>query len=44
MFYPIKSYEGKHSTGTVKLLEEFDSDLNNRHVVIVEDIVKQVKL
>ena len=39
-FIQLKSYEGKHSTGTVKLLEEFDSDLNNRHVVIVEDIVE----
>ena len=39
-FIQLKSYDGKHSTGTVKLIKDFDIDLNNRHVVFVEDIIE----
>ena len=39
-FIQLKSYEGKHSTGKVKLIKEFELDLSNRHVVLVEDIVE----
>ena len=39
-FVKLKSYDGKHSTGTVKLLKDFDIDLRNRHVVFVEDIIE----
>ena len=39
-FIQLKSYDGKYSTGTVKLLKDFDIDLNNRHVVFVEDIIE----
>ncbi len=39
-FIQLKSYEGKYSTGTVELIKEFDNDLSNRHVIIVEDIVE----
>ena len=39
-FIQLKSYEGKHSTGAVKLIKDFDIDLRNRHVVFVEDIIE----
>ena len=39
-FIQLKSYDGKHSTGTVKLIKDFDIDLSNRHVVLVEDIIE----
>ena len=39
-FIQLKSYDGKHSTGNVKLKINFDIDLNNRHVVFVEDIIE----
>jgi hypoxanthine phosphoribosyltransferase len=38
-FVKISSYEGKQSTQTVKELIGFTEDLNNRHVIIIEDIV-----
>jgi len=39
-FLQLKSYDGKHSTGTVKLIKDFDINLSNRHVVFVEDIIE----
>ena len=39
-FIQLKSYDGKHSTGTVKVIKDFDIDLKNRHVVFVEDIIE----
>ena len=39
-FIQLKSYEGKHSIGTVNIIKDFDNDLRNRHVVLVEDIVE----
>ena len=39
-FIKLKSYDGKQSTGTVKLIKDFDIDLSNRHVVFVEDIIE----
>ena len=38
-FIQLKSYDGKRSTGTVQVLKELDINLNNRHIVIVEDII-----
>ena len=39
-FIQLKSYDGEHSTGTVKVIKDFDIDLKNRHVVFVEDIIE----
>ena len=39
-FIQLQSYDGKHSTGTVKLIKDFNINLNNRHVVFVEDIIE----
>ena len=38
-FLQLKSYDGKKSKGTVDIIKDFDVSLQNRHVVIVEDIV-----
>ncbi|MAL64981.1 MAG: hypoxanthine phosphoribosyltransferase [Candidatus Marinimicrobia bacterium] len=38
-FIQLKSYDGKRSTGTVEVLKDLDINLNNRHIVIVEDII-----
>ncbi|RMD50329.1 MAG: hypoxanthine phosphoribosyltransferase [Ignavibacteria bacterium] len=39
-FYKLSSYgDAKISSGNVKLLKELNADINDRHVVIVEDIV-----
>lgn len=42
-FIQLKSYDGKNSTGTVKLIKNFDIDISNRHVVLVEDIIETGK-
>jgi len=39
-FLQLKSYDGKKSTGSVDIIKDFDVILNNRHVVIVEDIIE----
>ncbi|WP_423789774.1 hypoxanthine phosphoribosyltransferase [Leptospira perolatii] len=38
-FIQARSYQGKKSTGKVELTKDIDSDLTDRHVVLVEDIV-----
>ena len=38
-FIKINSYIGKKSTGKIQLLSDNTLDLENRHVVIVEDII-----
>ncbi len=39
-FYKLSSYgDEKISSGNVRLLKELNADINDRHVVIVEDIV-----
>ena len=39
-FLQLKSYDGKKSTGSVNIIKDFDFNLKNRHVVIVEDIIE----
>ena len=39
-FIQLKSYDGKKSTGSVNLIQDFNAVLKNRHVVIVEDIIE----
>ena len=38
-FIQLRSYDGKSSTGNVEVLKDFDIQLKNRHIVIVEDII-----
>jgi len=39
-FFKLSSYgDAKISSGKVKLLKEIDCEVNNRHIIIVEDIV-----
>ncbi|EPG73469.1 hypoxanthine phosphoribosyltransferase [Leptospira fainei serovar Hurstbridge str. BUT 6] len=38
-FLQAKSYIGKESNGKVELLKDLDTDITDRHVIIVEDIV-----
>ena len=39
-FLQLKSYDGKKSTGSVDIIKDFDVNLRNKHVVIVEDIIE----
>mgnify|MGYP001397914454 CR=1 FL=1 len=39
-FVQLKSYDGKKSTGSVKLIQDLNTNLKNRHIVIVEDIIE----
>ena len=39
-FIQLKSYDGKKSTGSVNLIQDFNAILKNRHIVIVEDIIE----
>ena len=39
-FIQLKSYDGMQSSGVVEILKDFDVDISNRHVVIVEDIIE----
>jgi hypoxanthine phosphoribosyltransferase len=38
-FMKISSYEGQNSTGQIKIEQDIDCDIQNKHVLIVEDIV-----
>ncbi|MDP7021776.1 MAG: hypoxanthine phosphoribosyltransferase [Candidatus Krumholzibacteria bacterium] len=38
-FMIVKSYEGTESSGTVRILEDLHQDIEDRHVILVEDIV-----
>ena len=35
----ISSYAGTKSSGVVRILKDLDTDLNGRHVLVVEDII-----
>ena len=38
-FVKIRSYDGDSSTGTIKLRKDISADIDNRDVIIVEDII-----
>ncbi|TGK07084.1 hypoxanthine phosphoribosyltransferase [Leptospira semungkisensis] len=38
-FIQARSYQGTESVGEVELVKDLDSNIENRHVIIVEDIV-----
>lgn len=38
-FLAVKSYEGTRSTGSVRLIHDLDISIEDRHCIIVEDIV-----
>ncbi len=38
-FMVVKSYEGTQSSGTVRILEDLHQSIEDRHVILVEDIV-----
>ena len=38
-FIAVASYAGSRSTGEVRLIKDVDYSLQNRHVIVVEDIV-----
>lgn len=38
-FMTVTSYEGETSTLNVKVLKDLDTDISNKHVLIVEDII-----
>ncbi|EMY77452.1 hypoxanthine phosphoribosyltransferase [Leptospira weilii serovar Ranarum str. ICFT] len=38
-FVQAKSYSGTSSTGKIELLKDIDTDLSDRHVILVEDIL-----
>ena len=38
-FIKVRSYSGKKSSGTIKLLKDISSDIKGRDVIIVEDII-----
>ena len=38
-FVKIRSYDGDSSTGTIKFRKDISADIDNRHVIIVEDII-----
>ena len=38
-FIAVASYAGTRSTGEVRLIKDVDDSLQNRHVIVVEDIV-----
>jgi len=39
-FLELKSYDGKKSRGSVDIIKDFNINLKNRHIVIVEDIIE----
>ena len=38
-FVKIRSYDGDSSTGTIKFRKDISADIDNREVIIVEDII-----
>ena len=38
-FIKISSYEGMNSTGSIKMSKDISTDIKNRRVIIVEDII-----
>ncbi len=38
-FVKIRSYDGESSTGTIKFRKDISADIDDRHIVIVEDII-----
>ena len=38
-FVKIRSYEGDSSTGTIKFRKDISANIDDRHVIIVEDII-----
>lgn len=38
-FMSVSSYSGQQSTGVVKIIKDLDTDIADKHVIIVEDIV-----
>ncbi len=38
-FMSVSSYSGQHTTGVVKIIKDLDTDIAEKHVIIVEDIV-----
>ena len=38
-YIQVSSYEGKNSTGQIKFKKDLETDITNRDVIIVEDIV-----
>jgi hypoxanthine phosphoribosyltransferase len=38
-FIKISSYQGMHSTGSVKQILGMEDDIENRHIIILDDIV-----
>ncbi len=38
-FIKISSYEGMNSTGSIKMIKDISTDIKNRRVIIVEDII-----
>jgi len=38
-FLSISSYSGKAQTGVVRILKDLDKSIENRHVILVEDII-----
>ena len=39
-FIQLKSYDGKKSTGSVDIIQDFNVNFKNRHIVIIEDIIE----
>lgn len=38
-FIDVSSYDGVESTGKIKLTKDVDSDVKNRHILLVDDII-----
>ena len=38
-FLKVQSYDGLESTGTVNILLDFQQDIKDRHIILVEDII-----
>lgn len=38
-FIRLSSYEGTSSSGTVSSLMQLDTDITNRHIIVIEDII-----
>ena len=38
-FIQLKSYDGKKSTGSVDIVQDFNVNFENKHIVVIEDII-----